>query len=108
MEFWSDVLTRITPFPICAEVGQAVPGVYGWLGLCGGYALVMLFAPVRRALVDGLHCLGRYHRIWITFTVLGFGYFVFQLVTFTPIRKLGGLGAEPNHFVAAVGLAKVE
>src|SRR5216110_2788743 len=91
MAFWSDVLTRITPFPICAELGQAVPGVYGWLGLCGGYALVMLFAPVRRALVDGLHCLGRYHRIWITFTVLGFGYFVFQFVTFTPIQNWADL-----------------
>src|SRR6478609_5789168 len=87
MECWSDVLTRITPLPICAEVGQVVPGVFGWLGLCGGYALVMLFAPVRRALIDGLHCLGRYHRIWITFAVLGFGYFVFQFVTFTPIRN---------------------
>src|SRR6266576_3660261 len=91
MEFWSDVLIRITPFPICAEVGQAVPGVYGWLGLCGGYALVMLFAPVRRALIDGLHCLGRYQRIWITFAVLGFGYFVFQFVTFTPIRNWADL-----------------
>src|SRR6266516_1955226 len=91
MEFWSDVLIRITPFPICAEVGQAMPGVYGWLGLCGGYALVMLFAPVRRALVDGLHCLGRYHRIWIAFAVLGFGYFVFQFVTFTPIRNWADL-----------------
>ena len=91
MEFWSDVLTRITPLPICAEMGQAVPGVYGWLGLCGGYALVMLFTPVRRALVDGLHCLRRYHRIWITFTVLGFGYFVFQFVTFTPIRNWADL-----------------
>ncbi len=47
MEFWSDVLIRITPFPICAEVGQAMPGVYGWLGLCGGYALVMLFGGER-------------------------------------------------------------
>src|SRR6266704_5732844 len=91
MEFWSDVLTRITPFTICAEVGQAVPGVYGGLGLCGGYALVMLFAPVRRALVDGLHCLGRYHRIWIAFAVLGFGYFVFQFVTFTPILNWADL-----------------
>src|SRR5262245_21283406 len=85
MECWSDVLTGIASIPIVAEVGQVVPGVYGWLGLCGGYALVMLFAPVRRALVDGLHCLGRYQRIWITFAVLGFGYFVFQFVTFTPI-----------------------
>src|SRR6184192_791119 len=98
MAFWSDVLARITSIPIVAEVGQAVPGVYGWLGLCGGYALVMLFAPVRRALVDGLHCLGRYQRIWITFAVLGFGYFVFQFVTFTPIRNWADL--EPSQITS--------
>src|SRR6516165_929396 len=98
MECWSDVLTRIAPLPILADVGQAVPGVYGWLGLCGGYALVMLFAPVRRALVDGLHCLGRYQRIWITFAFLGFGYFVFQFVTFTPIRNWADL--EPSQITS--------
>src|SRR4029450_9379289 len=54
-------------------------------------ACVMLFAPVRRALVDGLHCLRRYQRIWITFAVLGFGYFVFQFVIFTPIRHWADL-----------------
>ena len=99
MEYWSDVLTRITPlaqYPInpasiLAEVWQARPGVYGWLGLCGGYALVMLFAPVRQALGDGFHCLRRYQRIWITFAVLGFGYFVFQFVTFTPIHSWSDL-----------------
>src|SRR5213595_3369987 len=99
MECWSDVLTRITPLlqhpvvpaPILAESWEAAPSVYGWLGLCGGYALMMFFAPVRRALVDGLHCLGRYQRIWITFAVLGFGYFVFQFVTFTPIRNWADL-----------------
>src|SRR5213592_2051011 len=91
MECWSDVLIRITPLPILAESAQAVLCVYGWVGLCGGYALVMLFAPVRRALVDGLHCLGRYQRIWITFAVLGFGYFVFQFVTFTPIQNWADL-----------------
>src|SRR5437016_14216626 len=85
MECWSDVLTRITPLPILAEVEQAVPGVYGWLGLCGGYALVLLFAPVRRALVDGLHCLRRYQRIWMNFEVLGVRYFVFLFVTFKPL-----------------------
>jgi hypothetical protein len=81
MECWSLVLScftpllrcSITPTRIIAEVGEVIPGVYGWVGLCGGYALVMLFAPVRRALIDGLHCLGRYQRIWITFAVLGFG-----------------------------------
>src|SRR5262245_29193929 len=99
MECWSDVLTRITPLlqysispaPILAEVWQAAPTLCGWLGLCGGYALVMLFTPVRRALRDGLHCLRRYQRIWITFAVLGFGYFVFQFVTFTPIRNWSDL-----------------
>ena len=85
-ECWRDVLISIASMPTVAEMGQALPGLYGWLGLCGGYALMMLFAPVRRALVDGLHCLGRYQRIWITFAVLGFGYFVFQFVTFTPIH----------------------
>jgi hypothetical protein len=94
MNRWSDVLTQITPSLqysitsdlVLPEMWQGAPGVYGWLGLCGGYALVMLFNPVRRALGDGLHCLRRYQRIWITFAVLGFGYFVFQFVTFTPIR----------------------
>jgi len=75
-----------------------MPGVYGWLGVCGGYALMMLFAPARRALVDGLHCLGRYQRIWITFAVLGFGYFVFQFVTFTPIRNWADL--EPSQITS--------
>jgi hypothetical protein len=91
MACWSDVLTGLAPVRILAEIWQAAPSVYGWLGLCGGYALVMLFAPVRRALGDGLHCLGRYQRIWITFAVLGFGYFVFQFVTFTPIRTWADL-----------------
>src|ERR1044071_4632427 len=106
MECWSDLLTRITPIlqhsitpaPTLAEAWQAAPSVYGWLGLCGGYALVMLFAPVRQALVDGLRCLGRYHRIWITFAVLGFGYFVFQFVTFTPIRNWTDL--EPSQITS--------
>jgi hypothetical protein len=99
VECWSDVLTRITPLlqycltpvRIPAEVWQPAPSVYGWLGVFGGYALVMLFAPVRRALRDGVHCLGRYQRIWITFAVLGFGYFVFQFITFTPIRSWADL-----------------
>lgn len=99
MEYWSDVLTPITlsgrysfiSAYILGEVWPPAPGVYGWLGLCGGYALVMFFAPVRQALGDGLHCLRRYQRIWITFAVLGFGYFVFQFVTFTPIRTWADL-----------------
>jgi hypothetical protein len=73
---------------------QSVPrlyGLYGLLGICGGYALVMFFNPVRRALADGFRCSGRYKRIWITFSLLGFGYFVFQFVTFTPIRNWSDL-----------------
>jgi hypothetical protein len=78
-------------------------GLYGWLGLCGGYALVMFFNPVRRALGDGLRCIGRYKRIWITFALLGFGYFVFQFVTFTPIRNwsdldLGQIASLPHWY----------
>jgi hypothetical protein len=66
-------------------------GLYGLLGVCGGYALVMFFNPVRRALADGFRCAGRYKRIWITFALLGFGYFVFQFVTFTPVRNWSDL-----------------
>jgi hypothetical protein len=70
---------------------QNVPPFYPLLGLFGGYALVMFFNPVRRALADGFRCIGRYKRIWITFSLLGFGYFVFQFVTFTPVRNWSDL-----------------
>src|SRR5215468_5813830 len=66
-----------------------LPRVYPLLGLCGGYAIVMIFSPVRHALGDGFRCIRRYKRIWITFALLGFGYFLFQFVTFTPIRNWG-------------------
>jgi hypothetical protein len=80
---------------------QSMPGVYGWYGfaaLCGGYALVMLFNPVRQALGDGFRCIGRYKRIWITFALLGFGYFVFQFATFTPIRNWADL--DPSQIIS--------
>src|SRR5437870_11363549 len=51
----------------------------------------MLFSPVRQALGDGFRCIGRYKRIWLTFALFGFGYFLFQFVTFTPIRNFGDL-----------------
>jgi hypothetical protein len=103
---WSDVLSRITPVLHCcmtpisalAETWQTATGAYGWLGLCGGYALLMVFTPVRQALSDGLLCIQRYQRIWITFAMLGFGYFVFQFVTFTPIRNLADL--EPSQIAS--------
>src|SRR5438876_1804762 len=62
------------------------PRVHPLLSLCGGYALVMPCNPVRRARLDGVRCIGRYPRVWLTFTFLGFAYFVFQFVAFTPIR----------------------
>jgi hypothetical protein len=65
--------------------------VYPLLGICGGYALVMFFNPVRRALGDGFRCIARFKRIWLTFALLGFAYFVFQFVTFTPIRSSADL-----------------
>src|SRR6266702_3872124 len=72
--------------------------VYPVLGLCGGYALVMLFNPLRRALGDGFRCIGRYKRIWITFALLGFGYFVFQFATFTPIRNWADV--DPSQIIS--------
>jgi hypothetical protein len=65
--------------------------VYPLLGICGGYALVMFFNPVRRALGDGFRCIARFKRIWLTFALLGFAYFVFQFFTFTPIRSSADL-----------------
>src|SRR5436309_8870759 len=70
---------------------SSLPRVYPLLGLCSGYVLVMLFNPVHQALGDGFRCIGRYKRIWLTFALLGFGYFLFQFVTFTPIRNFGDL-----------------
>ena len=76
----------------------SLPRVYPLLGLCGGYALVMFFNPLRQALGDGFRCVGRYKRIWLTFALLGFGYFVFQFATFTPIRNWADL--DPNQVVS--------
>src|SRR5438105_10430322 len=70
---------------------SSLPRLYPLLGLCGGYALLMLFNPVRPAFGDGFRCIGRFKRIWLTFALLGFGYFIFQFATFTPIRKSADL-----------------
>ena len=61
--------------------------VYPLLGLCGGYLVVMFFNPIRLALRDGFRCIGRFKRIWLTFTLLGFAYSVFQFSTFTPLQR---------------------
>jgi|SRR5689334_1915838 len=60
---------------------------YPLIGFLSGYIIILLFNPVRVALRDGFRCLLRYKRIWLTFVVLGFAYFVFQFSTFTPIQS---------------------
>jgi hypothetical protein len=70
---------------------SSLPRVYPLLGLCGGYALLMFFNPIRRAFGDGFRCITRFKRIWLTFALLGFGYFIFQFATFTPIRNSADL-----------------
>src|SRR4029450_10162246 len=74
----------ITPFL------QSIPPsrVYPLLGLLAGYLLVMLANPVRSALRDGFRCIARYERVWLTFALLGFAYFVFQFVTFDSVPSL--------------------
>jgi hypothetical protein len=64
---------------------QLTPRIYAVAGLTIGYVLVMLANPVRLALRDGFRCLARYERIWLTFALLGFAYFVFQFVTFSSL-----------------------
>src|SRR5262249_58462864 len=90
--YWNDVLSRTTglfhcsipPISVLAEAWQTAPSAYGWLGLCGGYALVMLFTPVRPAPGDRLHCLRRYPRILVTVSILRVWFFVFSVVPFSP------------------------
>ena len=64
-----------------------VPRVYPLIGLAVGYALVMWANPIRLSLRDGLRCIGRFKRVWLTFALLGLGYSVFQFATFTPIQR---------------------
>ena len=70
---------------------SSLPRVYPLLALCGGYTLLMFFNPIRRAFGDGFRCITRFKRIWLTFALLGFGYFIFQFATFTPIRNSADL-----------------
>src|SRR5580704_11243187 len=64
-----------------------MPRLYPVLGFLSGYVILLLFNPVRLALRDGFRCLLRYKRIWLTFVLLGFAYFIFQFSTFTPIEN---------------------
>src|SRR5438132_6142193 len=71
-----------------------LPRVYPLLGFCSGYLILMLFNPVRLALRDGFRCIIRYKRVWVTFALLGFAYFIFQFSTFTPIQSTADLDLE--------------
>src|SRR5437762_3948008 len=70
---------------------SSIPRIYPLLGLCVGYLIVLFFNPIRLALRDGLRCILRFKRIWVTFALLGFAYSVFQFVTFTPLHGLADL-----------------
>lgn len=61
------------------------------LGLLVGYALVLFFNPIRISLRDGFRCIVRFKRIWLTFVLLSFSYFVFRFSTFTPLQRLTDL-----------------
>lgn len=45
----------------------------------------MLANPIRLTLRDGFRCIMRYERVWLTFALLGFSYFIFQVAIFSPI-----------------------
>lgn len=62
---------------------ETVSPLYPLAGLLVGYVLVLFSNPVRLALRDGFRCITRFKRIWLTFALLGFAYFVFQFATFT-------------------------
>lgn len=61
--------------------------VYPLAGLLVGYIVVIASNPIRVALRDGFRCIARYERVWLVFALLGFGYFIFQFATFTPIHS---------------------
>jgi hypothetical protein len=65
---------------------SSIPRIYPLLGLCTGYLVVLFFNPIRLALRDGLRCILRFKRIWLTFVLLGFGYSVFDFATAASLR----------------------
>ena len=70
---------------------NSIPRIYPLLGLCAGYLVILFFNPIRVALRDGLRCILRFKRIWLTFVLLGFAYSVFQFATFTPVHGMAEL-----------------
>src|SRR5438067_3401885 len=70
---------------------SSIPRIYPLLGLGLGYLILLFFNPVRLALRDGLRCILRFKRVWLTFVLLGFAYSVFQFAIFTPIQGMADL-----------------
>lgn len=65
--------------------------LYPLVGIVSGYAIVMLFNPVRQALRDGFRCVTRFKRIWVTFVLFGLAYSTFQFATFAPFQNSSDL-----------------
>ena len=78
-------ITPSLPYSAAPFLCLVVSRWYALVGLLAGYLLVMFANPVRPALRDGFRCLARYERIWLTFALLGFAYFVFQFVAFSSL-----------------------
>src|SRR3712207_5686368 len=83
---------------VLALNAQAVSPLFPLLGLVAGYALLLFFNPVRLALRDGLRCIMRFKRVWLTFVLLGFAYSVFQFATFQPFEP--GAALDLNQVAA--------
>src|SRR5437870_12209908 len=72
MECWSIDLIGITPLLQYSRTPVVVLGamwrfllrLYPLFGLCGAYAIVMIFSSMLLALRHGFRCSGRYERIW--------------------------------------------
>jgi len=77
--------------------------VYPLIGLFSGYVIMLLFNPVRVPLRDGLRCVLRYKRVWLTFVLLGSAYFVFQFSTFTPIQSTADVDPRSLRWQTGIG-----
>lgn len=61
-----------------------IPRAYALVAMAAGYLLVLLASPVRLALRDGLRCLARYPRVWLSFAALSSTYALFQWFVLEP------------------------
>lgn len=77
---------------------MSLPRIYLLLGFFAGYALLMLFNPVRLSMRDGFRCVARFKRIGLIFVLFGFAYFVFQFATFTPIQSMADV--DPSQITS--------